>query len=213
MHRSIMCRVAAVAVAALAPGAAHAISFVNVLAVANGTDASGFTGVGNNRLGGFGSDLVYDAASELDYGLTDRGPGGGVLSYAPRIQVFSLTTNATTGAVSDFQLQDTIVFRGPDGSTFNGLNPRDLNTPGAPGAPVLGNSLDSEGLAVRANGNFLVSDEYGPSLYEFAPDGTFIRAFDIPENIRPKKRTARPTSPTAVPSSPPAARTIAGSRG
>lgn len=179
---------ATAAAIALLPTSAHAISFVNALTVANGTDLSDYMDPANNRLGGFGSDLVYDAASDLYYGLTDRGPGGGTISYAPRIQVFSLDTNAATGAISNFTLRDTIVFHRADGTTFNGLNPTELN-----GTPrILGNSLDSEGMAKLANGNFLISDEYGPSLYEFSADGTFVREFTIPENIKPKEANGDP---------------------
>ena len=188
MRRSLAVRLAAVAAVALTPAAAHAISFVNALAIENGTDRSGFNGVGNNRAGGFGSDLIYDAGSGLYYGLTDRGPGGGVLSYAPRIQVFTLETNAATGAIGNFALQDTIVFRRPNGDTFNGLNPRGLN--GDPS--VLGNSLDSEGMVKLANGNFLISDEYGPSLYEFTGTGTFVRSFDTPGNLLPRDANGTP---------------------
>jgi hypothetical protein len=50
----------------------------------------------------------------------------------------------------------------------------------------LGNSFDPEGFVVAPNGNFYVSDEYGPSVYEFAPNGQFIRSFILPDNIRPR---------------------------
>ena len=45
--------------------------------VLNGTPP----GANVNRLGGFGSDLFYDRSSGVFYGLTDRGPGGGVIDY------------------------------------------------------------------------------------------------------------------------------------
>ena len=52
---------------------------------------------------------------------------------------------------------------------------------------VLGRSLDPEGLVVGSNGHFYVSDEYGPSVYEFAADGTFVRAFKTPDNLIPRE--------------------------
>jgi hypothetical protein len=167
-----------------AAGPAHAVTFVNALTVAGDTtDLTTEASNAKNRLGGFGSDLVYDAASDLYYGLTDRGPGGGVVEYAPRIQAFKLTTDSATGAISDFQLQNTIVFTQADGSTFTGLNPTLAN--GNPA--VLGASFDPEGLTLTRNGTFLVSDEYGPSVYEFGLDGKLIRQFQVPANLVPRQ--------------------------
>jgi hypothetical protein len=135
----------------------------------------------NNRLGGFFSDLYYDRYNNVYYGLTDRGPGGGVISYNPRVQKFSLNVNSNTGAISNFKLLDTILFT-KNGESFNGLNPSKLNS----NAGVLGLSFDPEGFAIAPNGNFYVSDEYGPSVYEFGPTGSFIRALTTPENLIPK---------------------------
>jgi hypothetical protein len=68
------------------------------------------------------------------------------------------------------------------GNNFNGLNPSLLNS----NAGVLGLSFDPEGLAVAPNGNFYVSDEYGPSVYEFSSNGSFMRPFETPANIIPQ---------------------------
>jgi hypothetical protein len=169
---------------------ASAITFVNNLQVANGVDLSGLpTGVNGDRFGGFGSDLIYDAASDTYYGATDRGPGGGFLDYAPRIQQFKVATDPLTGAISNFQLVSTIVFHEADGVTpFNGKNSALLYG----NAGNLGSTLDSEGLVRLSNGNFLVADEYGPSLYEFSPSGTFLRAFTPPANLVPKTAANNP---------------------
>lgn len=167
------------ATSALAAVPAHAITFVNALQIQNVV-----TGANDaNRFGGFGSDLVYSAATGLYYGLTDRGPGGGLLDYAPRIQAFSMDV-ATSGAISNFVAKTPIVFT-RDGVAFDGQNPGLLNGNNS----NLGRSFDPEGLAIRANGNFLVSDEYGPSVYEFNSQGEFIRAFTTPENLIPKTAT------------------------
>jgi hypothetical protein len=40
--------------------------------------------------------------------------------------------------------------------------------------------LDPEGVRVGRNGNIFVSDEYGPYLYEFAPNGKRIRSLKVP---------------------------------
>ncbi len=157
------------------------------------TPLNGGTGnVNTNRLGGFGSDFFYDYRQNVYYGLADRGPGGGTIDYQTRVQQFSIDINQTTGAINSYQLLNTIAFTIPAGTTlngvtyavttpFNGLNARLLNNNPA----VLGASQDPEGFVVGRNGNFFVSDEYGPSIYEFSPTGSFIRAFTQPSNVLP----------------------------
>ncbi|MBG1265597.1 esterase-like activity of phytase family protein [Nostoc sp. WHI] len=143
-----------------------------------------------NRLGGFGSDLFYDYRQDVYYALVDRGPGGGVISYQTRVEKFSITTDPTTGAITNYQLLGTIPFTVAAETTlngvtydettpFNGLNAKLLNGNGG----VLGLSQDPEGFVVGKNGNFFVSDEYGPSIYEFNPAGVFVRAFTAPSNL------------------------------
>jgi hypothetical protein len=52
---------------------------------------------------------------------------------------------------------------------------------------VLGNAFDPEGFVISPkNGHFLVSDEYGPSLYEFNRKGELVRAFETPDNLIPR---------------------------
>lgn len=161
---------------------AQAVSLVNNIEIpGESTDLSkDGTGANKNRLGLF-SDLYYDRYQNVYYSLADRGPGGGVISYDTRIQKFSLDVDANTGAISDFKLLDTILLSNGSGN-YNGLNPSLLN--GNPG--TLGLSFDPEGLVVAANGNFYISDEYGPSVYEFSANGSFLRAFTTPSNIVPK---------------------------
>lgn len=173
--------ITAILMSAALAAPATAATLVSQLTVANGTDLSGLAGTGQNRLGGFGSDLVYNATDGLFYGMSDRGPGGGVLSYAPRIQAFSLGVDSTTGALGAFTLQKTVIFTQADGTTYNGLNPQLLNGNKA----TLGGSLDPEGLALLPNGHFLVSDEYGPAVNEFDAAGKFVRAFQTPANLVP----------------------------
>lgn len=50
----------------------------------------------------------------------------------------------------------------------------------------MGLSLDPEGIALGRNGHLYISDEYGPSVYEFTAAGKFVRAFEAPANLLPK---------------------------
>src|SRR5262245_28221712 len=132
---------------------------------------------------GFFSDIYYDPNRNEWWALSDRGPGGGVLPYSTRVQRFTLSIDPVTGAISKFKIVETVQFKNKLGEPMDGI---------APGATLdagnLGNSLDPEGIVVHPiTGNLLVSDEYGPSLYEFFRDGTLARAFKTPEMLKPVK--------------------------
>ena len=176
--------IASVAVAALASPATAAITLAGVIAVAgDAADLAGGSTANDNRLS-FGSDMIYHAGTNTYYGVSDRGPGGGTIDFAPRIEAFKVAVNQQTGALSNFDLQATKVFHQADGTPYSGLFPNRLPG-GSKGA--LGNSLDSEGLARLSNGQFLVADEYGPSVYLTSRDGKFIRAFETPANLIPRQ--------------------------
>jgi hypothetical protein len=46
-------------------------------------------------------------------------------------------------------------------------------------------ALDAEGIARLSDGSFLVSDEYGPSVYRFSAEGEFIGALPVAPSVRP----------------------------
>lgn len=47
-------------------------------------------------------------------------------------------------------------------------------------------SLDPEGLVRLKNGDYLVSDEYGPNVYRFTPSGTLSSTLALPEALVPR---------------------------
>ncbi|MEP6764962.1 MAG: esterase-like activity of phytase family protein [Gemmatimonadaceae bacterium] len=154
-------------------------TFVNGITIAGNTvDLS--TGSTFDRRVGMFSDLFYDNGSGDWWGISDRGPGGGLLSYETRVQRFSLTIDLNTGAISNFQIKQTINFTN-GGNPMNGIAPSPTD--------VLGNALDPEGIVRLANGHLLVSDEYGPSLIEFDEAGKLVRRFTTPANLIPRNGT------------------------
>ena len=167
-------------ISVLFAGASQAASptFVNGLALDGGMlDLSGGTTVNNGRVGYF-SDIYYDPNRQEWWGLSDRGPGGGTMNYDTRVQRFTLDVDQNTGAISNFQIAQTIVFKNGS-STLNGIAPSPSNS--------LGNAMDPEGFVVNPNnGNFLVSDEYGPSVREFDRNGNLLRTFATPANLLPR---------------------------
>ena len=164
--------------AALSAGAASVTNatFVNGLALDGAaTDLS--TGTATERRLGYFSDLYYDPQRKEWWGLSDRGPGGGLLNYETRVQRFTLDV-APNGAISNFQVAATIKFNDA-GQAMNGIAPNPTST--------LGRAFDPEGFVVNpVSGNLLVSDEYGPSLVEFDRNGNLLRRFDVPANLQPR---------------------------
>ena len=154
-------------------------SFVNGLALEGGLlDLAGGSTVNNGRVGYF-SDLYYDPQRKEWWGLSDRGPGGGTLDYDTRLQRFTVDVNASTGAISNFRLLQTVKFSDAAGRAYNGLAPASSST--------LGRAFDPEGLVVNPQtGHFLVADEYGPSLLEFNRSGQLVREYTTPANLVPR---------------------------
>ena len=192
--------IAALAALVFSAPASAAITFAGVISVPGGaSDLAPGTTPNDNRLS-FGSDLVYHAGSNTFYGVSDRGPGGGTIDFAPRIEAFKVDINNQTGAISNFNLTATKVLKQANGTSYSGLSPDRL--PGG-SKSVLGNALDSEGVARFSNGQFLVSDEYGPSVLLMSRDGKLIRAFETPSNLVPRQANGainyvdgRPTTTT-----------------
>ena len=168
---------AALACLTLALPTQAAPTFVNGLTIPGSTGDQFGTSVNDGRLGMF-SDIYYDRNRHEWWGLSDRGPGGGTLNYDTRVQRFSLDVDFNTGAISNFQVQQTIKFSNASG-TYNGIAPSPTN--------LLGNAFDPEGLVINPrNGHLLVSDEYGPSLYEFDRSGALVKTYTPPANLVPR---------------------------
>jgi hypothetical protein len=167
------------ACASAVPAALAAPEFVNGLLLPGALlDASGGTEVNDGRVGYF-SDIYYDAKRKQWWGLSDRGPGGGTLHYETRVQRFKLDIDEVTGSISNFKILQTVIFRDQDGDPLDGIAPDPTDE--------LGNSFDPEGFVIHPkSGHFLVSDEYGPSLYEFNRDGVRVKVFTTPANLIPR---------------------------
>ncbi len=152
------------------------VQFVNGL-VLDGAAVDRSSGSTFDRRVGYFSDIYYDPTNREWWGLSDRGPGGGVLNYETRVQRFTIDI-AANGAISNFQIAETIKFTA-GGQALNGLAPNPASS--------LGRSFDPEGFVVNPKtGNLLVSDEYGPSVHEFNRAGQLIRSFTPPANLVPK---------------------------
>jgi hypothetical protein len=152
-------------------------SFVNGLALDGGLlDLS--AGNDFDRRVGYFSDIYYDPNAKAWWGISDRGPGGGTLPYNTRAQRFTLDIDQTSGAISNFKVVETVIFKS-GGLTLNGRAPAPSST--------LGLAFDPEGFVVNPKtGTLLVSDEYGPSVREFSRSGELIRTYTTPANLVPR---------------------------
>ncbi|MET0986523.1 MAG: esterase-like activity of phytase family protein [Steroidobacteraceae bacterium] len=170
--------------------------FVNGVVIAGDTlDRTRLQGANQGRFGFF-SDLSYDAERDEWWALSDRGPGGGLLDYSTRLQLLDIDLNKKTGAIEKVKIKETVKLTDPFGllaapdnpgvsepRAMNGLNPLELNG----SISLLGRSFDPEGLVVDPRfDTFIVSDEYGPSVYVFGRHGRLLKVFQTPENLRPR---------------------------
>jgi hypothetical protein len=197
MHSiKVLATIAATCSSLFAARSDAAPQFVNGVVIPGNTlDATEQAGANQERFGFF-SDLYYDPEREQWWALSDRGPGGGVIDYATRVQRLKIKLDKTTGAIKNVDIQKTIKFTDPLGiltspvspaiaepRALNGLNPLELNGD----AGVLGRSFDPEGIVVDPrSGHLIVSDEYGPSVYVFDRRGRLRKVFETPANLVPK---------------------------
>jgi len=143
------------------------------------------------RNGGFGSAATcHPQKSKSDkrnlfYALTDRGPnitfsgefGTGkkfpIPDYKPRIGLFELKRNGNVKFIKE------IILKNPFGNPITGLpNPEGLGSTGEIPYDNEGNvleydkyGLDGEGIVALKNGEFWISDEYGPHIVHFDSTG------------------------------------------
>jgi hypothetical protein len=133
-------------------------------------------GTPNNQIGGFGSAIAYTGAGNLFIATPDRGPGAGADSYTERYYLIELGLSG--GQVTPTFRGAAVLDQGLGLPTLIGLDTA-FDAANSPAS----RRFDSEGVRVGAQGSFFVSDEYGPFLYEFGPDGHRLRALNVPDKF------------------------------
>lgn len=150
---------------------------------------------------GFGSAITfkgYDADGNPQfYGVTDRGPS---LDLPEEADVANDYDAAKIFPAPDFTpsigiitlkngeavIEESITLKNTDGTPLTGL-PLPAGELGATGETALDinlqeldydeNGFDPEGIAVDADGNFWLADEYGPFIAKFSADGTLMQKY------------------------------------
>ncbi|GAB5406335.1 MAG: hypothetical protein Aurels2KO_45660 [Aureliella sp.] len=127
---------------------------------------------GLNRLGGF-SALEYTGDNRY-IALSDRGPKDGAIDFKCRLHVLSIDVQNDSASV-DVSLHETRMLTSARDLPFTGSSSvYDANQTSA-------GRLDPEGIRVAGDGGYVISDEYGPQVIEFANDGKEKRRWKVPQ--------------------------------
>ena len=129
------------------------------------------------------------------YSLPDRGYNvAGLIAYPARIHQMGLTftPDYTASNVQQTQLtlslQRTISVTDFTGQTTTAVDPTGATTlQGYSNVATAGGkfAIDGEGLALRADGTFYISDEYGATVYHVAADGRMLGLITPPQALIP----------------------------
>ena len=162
----------------------------------NSADKSGLAGIicqaGNNTacipnttFGGFGSAIAYTGFDGVFLAAPDRGPFDGRTDtpYLDRFHFLHLsldtTKNPNTGVLNvKTTLLDTRLLRAEGSRSFVGSSSAFDTT-----NPAASLRFDPEGVVVTPNGTFLISDEFGPYIYEFNREGHLARRIPVPSKF------------------------------
>lgn len=176
--------------------AAHpppAVELVGVKRVdGDAQDASGLTDTlalncPHNRLGGFGSGIAHLAEGRFLV-LADRGPGDGAAWFECRFHEVAIDISPGTDKPVRFKLLRTVLLTNERGRPFYGV--ASAFKPAGPADGSQDQRLDPEGIALGKDGTIYISDEYGPHVLAFRPDGTLLRRLAIPPAYAPASRSA-----------------------
>ena len=144
-----------------------------------------------NLIGGLGSAIAWTGVGDLYIATPDRGPADGATTYSDRAYLVRVRVRAAGNgsySVTPWVL-DTRLLKSERRRVFTGsaaaFDP--TNSPDSV-------RFDPEGVRVaNCGGSFFVSDEYGPFLYEFGPNGRRKRSIALPTKLLVDYPSASPT--------------------
>ena len=157
----------------------------------NDADASGLTesltqDIPHNRLGGF-SGIEYTGEGDRYYVLSDRGFGDGVTEYRCRFHVVEVRVKPGQQRAVEASLVSTTLLTNEAGKPFVGSTGAFDAT-----SPAHSMRLDPEAIRIGRDGNLLISDEYGPHLFAFSPNGGRESILPIPAHYAIARPSADP---------------------
>jgi hypothetical protein len=144
------------------------------------TDKSGLSGTLTNALGetiaadqfgSFGSALDYTGAGNLYCATNDRGFGDGMTRSIDRLHVLEINVDPATKTVTP-RLVETRMLTDESGRNLIGLS------------SAYDQRFDPEGLRGGRDGTLYISDEYGPYVWQFTPEGKRLRTLAVPDKFQ-----------------------------
>ena len=143
-------------------------------------------------LGGLGSALAYTGHDDVFVAAPDRGPFDGLtdVPYLNRVQFLHMKTDVGAAFPNiRTTLLDTRLLKNELGQTLVGATSAfNVNH------PRLTLRFDPEGLRIGLLGTLLISDEYGPYVFEFLSTGRLVRRLDVPGKFAIANPNANPTA-------------------
>ena len=145
---------------------------------AKSTDLSGLTdmlagGVEHNRLGALGSGIDFSGRNDRYVMLPDRGPADGATEYRCRFHVVEVVAGA--GDSASIALAKTVLLSDEQGRPLVGSSAA-FDTADPAGTT----RFDPEAIRIARDGSVYISDEYGPQVCVFSPEGRLLRRFEVP---------------------------------
>jgi hypothetical protein len=155
------------------------------------SDRSGFGdllegGIPHNRLGGI-SAIEFTGGDDRYLLLADRGPADGALPYRCRWHAIKLKVEPARTPAVTVELLSTTLLQTEHGAGLVGAA-------SAIDADDAAQSLRFDPEAIRGDrhGHIFISDEYGPSLYEFDLSGKRSRVLKMPQRFSIAHPAAEP---------------------
>lgn len=137
-------------------------------------------GVPSDRLGGMGSAIDYTGSGDTYILASDRGPGDGASDFRCRIHRMEIIVRPGGREPVSIRLLSTTLLSDMAGQPLTGAKKPGLFR------------FDPEGIRMGRGGRFYISDEYGPVVAEFSPEGTLIRRFPVPGRYLPQRESENP---------------------
>jgi hypothetical protein len=129
----------------------------------------------HDRAGGWGSGITYTGVGSAYLATPDRGPADGTTSYVDRAYLLDVRLQPGAAAPVTISLLRATPLTNAEGVLLTGAAAAFDTT-----NSVASRRFDPEAVRLTGDGTFLISDEYGPFLYEFSPTGERLRSLSIP---------------------------------
>lgn len=153
----------------------------------SGLKGSQTDGTPHNRLGGLGSGVAYTGQGNSYVLIADRGPKDGATDFACRYHRMDIVVKPGSTTPVELKLTGTTLLKDETGRQQVGtLAAIDQEK------PERSLRLDAEGIRVGPRNTLFISDEYGPFVGEYSPEGKRLRLLPLPSRYLPERIGMKP---------------------